>query len=69
MTDETLKDIATLDLPYRRQATLRTVTFDGGMQMLRLVLREGRRITQIDLDADSAKALGAALLENAPPQQ
>ncbi len=60
MTDD-VRDIATYELPYRRKAELKEFTFDSGMKMLRLVLREGHRITQIDLDADSAAALADAM--------
>ncbi len=60
MTDA-ITDLANFELPYGRKAILRRVDFDGGMSMVRLVLREGTRITQIDLDADSATALGEAL--------
>lgn len=58
---EAITDLAEFDLPYRRKAKLRRVEFDGGMNMLRLVLREGTRITQVDLDAETATALGDAL--------
>jgi len=58
MTDETITDIAELELPFRRQANLKNVEFDSGLNMLRLTLREGRRFTVIDLDADSAEKLG-----------
>jgi len=58
---ETVTDIAEFELPYRRRAMIRRVEFDGGMKMVRLVLREGNRITQVDLDADSGAALGEAL--------
>jgi hypothetical protein len=60
MTDET-REIARYELPYSRKAELREVTFDGGMKMLRLILREGKRITQVDLDADSAMAVSDAM--------
>lgn len=60
MSDE-FREIANYELPYSRKAELREVTFDGGMKMLRLVLREGKRITQVDLDADSAMALSDAI--------
>ena len=60
MTDE-FREIANYELPYSRKAELREVTFDGGMKMLRLILREGKRITQVDLDADSALALSDAM--------
>ena len=63
---EQLTDIDEFDLPYRRKARLRRVDFDGGQQdggmsMVRLILREGTRITQVDLDAASATRLGQAL--------
>lgn len=60
MSDE-YREIANYELPYSRKAELREVTFDGGMKMLRLILREGKRITQVDLDADSAMALSDAM--------
>ena len=62
---EKVTEIAELDLPYRRHARLREVEFDGGMKMVRLVLREGRRITQVDLDATSAHRLGTLLADAA----
>ena len=60
MTDK-VTELTTLELPYRRKASIRSVEFDGGLQMVRLVLREGTRITQVDLDAETAIALGGAL--------
>ncbi len=63
--DETITDIADLELPYRRKAKLREVTFDSGMRMIRLVLREGTRITQVDLDDETARKLGELLLSAA----
>lgn len=57
MSNEDLKTLATFDLPYSRKAELREATFDGDMRMLRMVLREGRRITQVDLDRDTAQAM------------
>lgn len=62
---ETLREIATLDLPYSRKANVREVTFPSGMKMTRLILREGKRITQVDLDAETARNLAAALIEGA----
>lgn len=60
---EQFRDIAKLALPYSREATVREVTFDSGMKMTRLILREGKRITQVDLDAESANNLAAALTQ------
>jgi len=61
MTDATLTDLGEFELPYNRKAMLRRVDHESGLQMVRLILREGRRITQIDLDADAAQELGDAL--------
>ena len=60
MSDE-FTEIADLQLPYSRRAQLREVEYEGGMTMLRLVLREGRRITQVELDPETAGTLGATL--------
>lgn len=65
MTDETLTDIAKLELPFRRRAILREVAYESGLRMIRLVLFEGKRVTQIDLDADAARQLGTVLLSSA----
>ena len=54
-----------LDLPYKRRAHVKVAEFDGGMQMVRLIIREGKRITQVDLDADSATRLADALTSTA----
>lgn len=63
MTEDVTTDIADFDLPYKRRANLKDVTFASGMKMLRLTLRENRRFTIIDLDAETAQDLGAALTE------
>ena len=61
MAEEQVELVA-FELPYRRKAAIRRVTFDSGMTMARLVLREGTRITQVDLDAEAALKLGEALV-------
>lgn len=61
MTDVTRKPLATFAAPYRREVRLEEATFDGGMEMLRVIVREGHRITQLDLDRDTARAWGAAM--------
>jgi hypothetical protein len=61
---EQVTELAAFDLPYRRKAQIRRVEFDSGMTMVRLILREGTRITQVDLDGAAAIALGEALAEH-----
>lgn len=48
------QEVASLDAPYRRVVRLEKVWFESGMEMFRVVIREGHRITQIDLDAATA---------------
>jgi len=58
---ETVTDIAELELPFRRSASLKNAEFENGLNFLRLTLREGRRFTVIDLDPDSAQKLGGIM--------
>ena len=62
---EELREIARIELPYRRRAIVKEVIFDSGMRMTRLVLKEGTRITQVDLDSETAEQLGSLLLSEA----
>ena len=61
MTSEELREIASYELPYKRKAELREFTYESGMKMLRLVLREGTRITQVELDAETAAAIAGEM--------
>lgn len=61
MADEEYRDLAEIELPFGRRARLREVTFDSGLRMVRLILREGKRITQVDMDEASARQLAGAL--------
>lgn len=54
--------LATFAAPYRREVRLERAEFESGMELLRVIVREGHRITQIDLDRDTARAWGAAML-------
>ena len=58
MADEVTTDIAEIELPFGRRARLKNVAFESGLNMLRLVLREGKRITIVDMDAEAAGRLG-----------
>ncbi len=57
MANETLTKLAELELPFGRRAIVRAVSYDSGLRLVRLVLREGKRIIQVDLDADAAHDL------------
>ena len=62
---EELNEIARIELPYRRRAIVKEVIFDSGMRMTRLVIKEGTRITQVDLDEETALELGTQLVQSA----
>ena len=61
MAEERIREIAELELPFRRRARIREVTHESGLRMVRLILIEGKRITQVDLDPDTARQLAALL--------
>lgn len=54
-------DICNIQLPFNKTADLKNVEYEGGMDMLRILFREGRRFTTIDLDRDSAQKLAKEL--------
>lgn len=56
------QELAVLHAPYRREIRLENARFESGMDMLRIVIREGHRITQIDLDEETARAMSAVML-------
>ncbi len=55
MTDEIKERLATLAAPYNREVRLDDVRFASGMRLMRIVIREGHRITQLDIDAETAR--------------
>jgi hypothetical protein len=46
--------VAAIEAPYRREVWLDDVQFESGMRLLRVTIKEGRRFTQLDLDAATA---------------
>lgn len=55
--------LTTFAAPYRREVRLERARFESGMEMLRVIVREGHRITQLDLDAATAAAWGEAMVD------
>ncbi|MBL1436061.1 MAG: hypothetical protein COB08_007665 [Rhodobacteraceae bacterium] len=56
------------DLPYTRKASLHDHEYESGMHLLRLTIREGKRITAVDIGPEQAKAIGQAMLAWAEKQ-
>lgn len=68
--EQSIKELEQIDLPWNKHLTLKEVLYEGGMTVLRLQLREGRRFTTLDLDPDSVAGLAdklAAWARSAPP--
>lgn len=61
MTDETKERLATIKAPFGREVRLDSLQFESGLKMLRVVIREGMRITQLDIDAPTAEAWAEAM--------
>ena len=56
MQGETRERLETLTAPYGREVRLDHVQFESGMQLLRVTIREGKRITVLDVDGPTALA-------------
>lgn len=50
-------------LPFGRRVRVLDVDYRNGLHMLRLIWREGKRITQVEIDPENAAAFGADLLQ------
>jgi len=63
VSEEIKTRIATLEAPYRREIWLDDVLFESGMRLLRITIKEGRRFTQLDLDAATADQWSQIMLD------
>ncbi len=61
MTGETVTRLERFEAPYGREITLDDVVHESGMTLLRVTVREGRRLTLVELDAPRAAHWGSAL--------
>ncbi len=61
MTDEVRTELATIEAPYHRRIRLQDVRFESGMRLLRVTIREGHRITVLDVDTATAAEWAAAM--------
>ncbi len=63
MSAEQIKQrLETIEAPYKRLIWLDDVEFESGMKLLRVTIREGRRITQLDVDPVTAKRWGDTMV-------
>jgi hypothetical protein len=61
MSGETVTPLQTVPAPYGREVRLHDVVHDSGLHLLRVTIREGRRFTIVELDADTAARWAAAM--------
>jgi hypothetical protein len=63
MDGEQKERLETLVAPFGREIRLDEVRFDSGMRLLRVTVREGKRFTQLDIDAKTASAWADVMKE------
>lgn len=61
MTEEKVTERSQHELPFKRTLKLQEIVHDGGLRMLRMTFREGRRFTIIDVDQNSAREMASEL--------
>jgi len=55
MSTEAVTALDQFTAPYGREVTLQDVSYESGLRMLRLRIREGRRFTIMEVDAATAR--------------
>ncbi len=58
---ESKQELAQLVLPWNKHLSLISFVYEGGLPMLRLRIREGRRFTDLDITAADAEVLAGHL--------
>ena len=63
MSGETVTPLDTFAAPWNKEVTLQTVLHDSGLRMLRIRIKEGKRFTVMDVDEDTARRWGQAMID------
>ncbi len=58
---ESVTEIAEIEAPWNKQVKVEEVVYEGGFPMVRLRIRERKRFTDLELDADTARTLVESL--------
>ena len=56
-----ITDLKIISAPWNKTVTLQNICYEGGMNMLRFRIKEGRRFTDLELDSQSLEQLNAEL--------
>ena len=57
----TITDLKIISAPWNKTITLQNISYEGGMNMLRFRIKEGKRFTDLELDSQSLEQLNTAL--------
>ncbi|GAB4361328.1 MAG: hypothetical protein Kow006_32040 [Gammaproteobacteria bacterium] len=63
MSQTTVTSIDEFPAPFNKQIKLEEVVYDNDFKLLRIRIREGKRFTTMELDADTARKWGGLMLE------
>lgn len=58
---QTVSRLDEIQAPWNKEITIDEVVYEGGFKMVRLRIKEGRRITDLELDVVTAQQLGTVL--------
>ena len=61
--ESTVTRLNKLSAPYGKEVTLENVTYENGMRVLRIHIREGNRFTVMDIDENTAASWGTAMTD------
>lgn len=53
-TGQTITDIEEIQAPWNKLISVQNVAYEGGLSMLRLRIKEGKRFTDLELDPATA---------------
>ena len=60
---ESITDLTEIQAPWNKLIEVQETTWEGGFKMVRLRIREGKRITDLELDTETATTLGGVLAD------
>ena len=58
---KTITDLKIISAPWNKTIKLQNISYEGGMNMLRFRIKEGKRFTDLELDSQSLEQLNAVL--------
>jgi hypothetical protein len=59
----TITDLKIISAPWNKTIALQNISYEGGVNMLRFRIKEGKRFTDLELDPQSLDQLNTVLSE------